>query len=221
MAANFPLSFRNDTLRKHRRKILLEREKSLLPAMQIFVEYYKNMKKYEAEMDAIRIPFGDVNWRPKTEEGLEAQEKTTCYRFISLRDERNRMKYRLSSISAQVMELKRDLAAKAITQMTVEAPGCGEALIAERTKKLSDESVELRTLRKQRAILKTRFEATNEPYKAVQEEYNTQREALRVATMNFWHNRRSYDGTATDAPAQKREFIMKCADEGSTPWPSA
>jgi len=214
MAANFPLSFRNDTLRKHRRKILLEREKSLLPAMQIFVEYYKNMKKYEAEMNAIRIPFGDVNWRPKTEEGLEAQKKTTCYRFMSLRDERSRITYRLSSISAQVMELKKDLAAKAITQMTVEAPGCEEALIAERTKKLCDESVELRTLRKHRAALKIRFEAMNEPFKAVHEEYTAQKEALRIATMNFWHNRRSYDGTATDAPAQKREFIMKCADEG-------
>jgi len=38
MTANFPLSFRNSTLRLHRRKILFEREKAMLPAMQIFVE---------------------------------------------------------------------------------------------------------------------------------------------------------------------------------------
>jgi len=41
LAASFPMSFRNKTLRQHRRKILLEREKSLLPAMQIFVEAKK------------------------------------------------------------------------------------------------------------------------------------------------------------------------------------
>ena len=42
MAENFPLSFRNQTLRKHRQKILHDRETSLLPAMQIYVEAIKN-----------------------------------------------------------------------------------------------------------------------------------------------------------------------------------
>ena len=45
MAQNFPLSFRNNTLRKHRQTILLEREKSMLPAMQVFVEAKKNMER--------------------------------------------------------------------------------------------------------------------------------------------------------------------------------
>ena len=45
LASNFPLSFRNDTLRKHRRKILLEREKAMLPAMQVFVEAKKNVAR--------------------------------------------------------------------------------------------------------------------------------------------------------------------------------
>ena len=47
MAANFPLSFRNDALRKHRRKILFEREKSILPTMQVFVEYRRNIIESE------------------------------------------------------------------------------------------------------------------------------------------------------------------------------
>lgn len=213
MAANFPLSFRNDTLRKHRRKILLEREKSLLPAMQIFVDYYKNMKKYEAEMTATRAPLGDPAWRPKTEEGVEAQKKTTCYRFMTIRDERNRIVYRLSSINSQIVELKRELAAKAGTQMMVEVPGCDQNLVAERAAKLIDESVELRILRKHRAALRIRFEAMTEPYKAVHEEYNVQQQALRLATANYWHNRRHYEGTAADAPTQRREFIMKCAND--------
>ena len=213
MAANFPLSFRNDTLRKHRRKILLEREKSLLPAMQIFVDYYKNMKKYEAEITTIRATFGDMYMSPKTNEALEQHKKTLSYHFSTIRDERNRITYRLSSINAQIDELKKNLAATAATQMTIEAPGCHETLVAERAGKLGAESLELRGLRAQRLALKTRFEGIAEPYRVLHEQYNNTRQALALATNNFWHYRRSYEGTATDAPAQKREFIMKCADE--------
>ena len=43
MATNFSVLFRNQTLRRHRRKILFEREKAMLPAMQIFVEAKKKM----------------------------------------------------------------------------------------------------------------------------------------------------------------------------------
>ena len=44
LAGAFTMTFRTKTLRQHRRKILLEREKSLLPAMQVFVEAKKNME---------------------------------------------------------------------------------------------------------------------------------------------------------------------------------
>jgi hypothetical protein len=52
MVATFPLTFRNDKLRKHRRKILFEREKSLLPAMQIFVEAKRTMGRLEGDLKA-------------------------------------------------------------------------------------------------------------------------------------------------------------------------
>ena len=48
MAANFPLAFRNGTIRLHRRKILFEREKAMLPAMQIFVEARRNGARVHA-----------------------------------------------------------------------------------------------------------------------------------------------------------------------------
>ena len=47
MVKNFPLSFYNNTLRMHRRKILFEREKAMLPAMQVFVEALRNMEKLQ------------------------------------------------------------------------------------------------------------------------------------------------------------------------------
>ena len=43
MNDKFPMIFRTKTLRFHRRKILLERQKSMLPAMQIFVEAKKKI----------------------------------------------------------------------------------------------------------------------------------------------------------------------------------
>ena len=43
IADNFPLNFRNDTLRKHRRVILHDREKSMLPAMQPFVQWKREI----------------------------------------------------------------------------------------------------------------------------------------------------------------------------------
>jgi hypothetical protein len=83
MAATFPLSFRNDTLRKHRRSILFEREKALLPAMQVFVGYWKNIKKYEEEIAQIRAIYGDPAIRVPTAE----EEQTLCWRFKILRTE--------------------------------------------------------------------------------------------------------------------------------------
>jgi len=53
MVANFPLSFRKDTLRKHRRKVLFEREKSILPAMQVYVEAHKNVVRLQEQYNEI------------------------------------------------------------------------------------------------------------------------------------------------------------------------
>jgi hypothetical protein len=83
MAATFPLSFRNDTLRKHRRNILFEREKALLPAMQVFVGYWKNVRKYEEEISQIRTVYGDPAIITPTTE----QAETLSWRFKVLKNE--------------------------------------------------------------------------------------------------------------------------------------
>lgn len=67
---NFTRSFHNNTLRKHRRKVLLQREKALLPAMQIFVQALKNIHTHAAlreecfkvrrEKLAIRLSLNEV-----------------------------------------------------------------------------------------------------------------------------------------------------------------
>jgi hypothetical protein len=49
MAENFTLSFRTVTLRQHRRNILFEREKSMLPAMQVFAAARLRIRQLEKE----------------------------------------------------------------------------------------------------------------------------------------------------------------------------
>jgi hypothetical protein len=54
MNTNFPLSFRGKTLRHHRRTVLLSREKSLLPAMQVYVEAKRNYNEANAAVKALQ-----------------------------------------------------------------------------------------------------------------------------------------------------------------------
>jgi hypothetical protein len=56
----FGVSFRTKTLRIHRRKIVMERERSLLPSMQTFVEIRQQMKRVEADLNKIQPVFVEV-----------------------------------------------------------------------------------------------------------------------------------------------------------------
>lgn len=59
MGAHFPISFRNGALRVHRRKVLFEREKTLLPALQIYAEYRSTMRRTLAERQEVYKVFGN------------------------------------------------------------------------------------------------------------------------------------------------------------------
>ena len=59
MGANFPISFRNGALRAHRRKVLFEREKTLLPALQIYAEYRRTIQRLQLERAEIFKKLGD------------------------------------------------------------------------------------------------------------------------------------------------------------------
>lgn len=59
MGANFPHSFRNGVLRAHRRKVLFEREKTLLPALQIYAEHRRTMQRAQAERAIIFEKLGN------------------------------------------------------------------------------------------------------------------------------------------------------------------
>ena len=73
MAQHFPLSFRNDTLRKHRRKVLLERQKAMLPAMQVFAQAWRQLGEAQKACDAVDAEALDL--RHQTKEMLLKMDK--------------------------------------------------------------------------------------------------------------------------------------------------
>ena len=50
LATSFPLLFRNGPLRKHRRQVLYEREKALLPSMQVFAQAKREINHLETQL---------------------------------------------------------------------------------------------------------------------------------------------------------------------------
>lgn len=57
----FPKKFLTDDLKKHREKILFEREKSLLPATQIIVEQIISQKKLTDEIDKLIMELNEIH----------------------------------------------------------------------------------------------------------------------------------------------------------------
>ena len=83
MASNFPLSFRNDTLRKHRRIILHDREKSMLPAMQPFVQWKREIDELNTKITPLAVVlYGSEGERDK---GLSAEVTAAASKRVAAR----------------------------------------------------------------------------------------------------------------------------------------
>jgi len=86
MAQNFPLSFRNNTLRKHRQTILLEREKAMLPAMQIYAEARKNMERLnDAAIELSRV----LSEKRKILSSLRSKHLEVLKQYTPLREKKD------------------------------------------------------------------------------------------------------------------------------------
>lgn len=224
MAANFPLSFRNDVLRKHRRKILLEREKALLPAMQVYVEYRRNMNKHGKEMEAIRALLGDPHTRPRGPEDLaklprEEAEKismTATYRYVFATTQRQRDGHRIRGIKQEIHNIVKQ--SDAYTQVLAALPDT--AVRVEEEDVLAKMSAsdpawhEIKALKAQQEIIEKKLAASEEDYAKLDTEYRSLYGAWNDATTAFWNNKNLYEGNDTgEQRATRREFIMKCSDE--------
>lgn len=185
LAANFPLSFRNDTLRKWRRRVLLEREKSMLPAMQQYVEAKKELTNASEQVVALR---------------------KRLYLSESQGGE---------NLSAKLHEAKEKV--WTIQGKVAQQRSYYKGLVADLGK---DHSVTIAEQLKLRDLAALR-NAAEEERDAQQEHFSALAATLRTWDLAADRARRRYAGEAVaeaegegGAAVARREFIMKCPDEG-------
>ena len=188
MAANFPMTFRTITLRQHRRKVLFEREKTLLPSLQIYVEYKRDWDRLTQEHDALAREFGSEH----------VVSDCIAYRWGVLV---RKMRHIENAITVTRREIERIKKIRDQPQGEVDPPTA--EFIASIPGRLTD----LRTIRE--ASKATRETYRNE-FTTLNAEYVAKRNALRVAQQAVWTAANNYNDSTGTARATKREFIMRC-----------
>lgn len=197
MAATFTATFRGNTLRKHRRKILFEREKALLPAIQVFVGYKREMKRLKDEYAerADRIGWPNSSWASRTIR-LEGTNSNTLHA-------------RWTKLDMEYCKLLGDIGAAFRNIIRVK-----EEWAFEKDPALKGSKYEvLREARRVREEMKARRDAMKEMWTTLGAEYRQETGILRELSLHINTLQRQYDGTDGTAPAQRREFIMKCPAE--------
>jgi hypothetical protein len=182
--ATFPISFRGNTLRKHRRKILFEREKALLPTIQIFVEQRRIIHSSEKELDRL----GDI--LGKEYDNSDENREKIAYRYMT-----SHIKYtRLSREILKAIDLVKSL----------------KALMKNPAHSQEGLAIALANARKERTNLKLEREQMSELYTQLSNEYSNLRGQYNTISATIRRAWRLYNGEETTA---RREFIMGCPVE--------
>jgi hypothetical protein len=197
MAANFPLLFRNNVLRRHRRKILFEREKAALPAFQIYAEYRRTGNELQKRRQEIMTTFGHMYYSDNTVDA-DIDENTVNGRH---------------TILGRAVKLNR-------TKSMHAKMGIDQVNQKIATEGSTPESVaEMAGLKKEKAKLKAEWHTLREEFKEVDAKRKELLQIIGELSTAQWRTDAQYNDTwqagAEAAPAaQKREFIMKCPDDG-------
>lgn len=175
MAGNFPISFRNGALRAHRRRVLVEREKTVLPALQIYAEYRRKIRELHVKRAEVVKEFGNEH----------VSGDTIAFRYRTLKN-------KLFVVGHKVGQQKREI--KRLKEMTDTIELVSRDILLKNARKTRNELQEMETgLQEEVAAMEPR-------YLELKEQHDTVTTDLRE-TMNLYGGR---------APAQKREFIMRC-----------
>ena len=191
MAANFTLGFRGTELRKHRRQILFEREKSFLPSMQVYVEAKRAMVVAEDE-------------RVELYKGYRGAADSISERFWTYMTQYNSKRGLYSTKKIQIENQKAEI-------KRIEENKVGD-LPETVTTKLMTGRAHLEQLRRARDAVKKELDDLKEANAPLVEEHTQRENDINAVHRRIRDAQELYEGTA--AAAVKREFIMKCgADE--------
>ena len=117
MAGNFPISFRNGALRAHRRRVLVEREKAVLPALQIYAEYRRKIRELHGKRAEVVKEFGNEH----------VSGDTIAFRYRTLKNklfvvghkvgQQNREIHRLKEMENTIELVTRDIQLKSARKL--------------------------------------------------------------------------------------------------------
>jgi hypothetical protein len=184
MAASFPMSFRGTTLRLHRRKVLFEREKTVLPALQIYVEYKRDSERLAKACEALTNEIGQEYSRVPTNMTKPAFLWRQAY------EEQLRTTRMIQGRIAEIVALKADRT---------------------RDPENADIAEKLRVARADRDQFKTMREAVRVTLETVGPDYIQKRSQLRELQREYGTAQANYDGR--EIVRERREFIMRCPAE--------
>lgn len=191
MAANFTLGFRGTELRKHRRQILFEREKSFLPSMQVYVEAKRAMVVAEAE-------------RVELYKGYRGAADSISERFWAYMTQYNSKRGLYSTKKMQIENQKAEI-------KRIEENKVGDVLETVATKLKAARS-HLEQLRIARGALLKEIDDLKEANAPLVEEHTQRENDINAVHRRIRDAHELYSGVG--AATAKREFIMKCgADE--------
>jgi len=190
MASVFPILFRNTTLRKHRRKVLFEREKALLPSLQIYVEYKRDWERRSQEYTVLAEEFGMEHVR---------SDKIASRWFEKQRD----LRYTERVIQVCRNEIRR---LREIQDKEEHRVGIAPEYLEQIPTLLNQQ-------RKLRDASKAKRETLVEELGVLTDEYVVKRDALRAVQREMYTAMQNYNDTTGEVKTARREFIMRCPAE--------
>lgn len=189
IGASFGVTFRGTTLRMHRRKVLFEREKTMLPALQVYVEYKREIAYTQKAMDELSAEIGNEYSRlPENMGKLAARWRTAG-------EDQNRL---LRRIAIELQEIERIK-----TLMKEDDVKIHPELVA-------NFQIRLNEARKTRDALKESYKEAKDRKEEIGILYREKKDILQGLRNRFWTAHQRYEDTANRPPAERREFIMKC-----------
>ena len=192
MAASFTATFRSTALRLHRRKVLFEREKAVLPALQVYVEYKRTMRRLDPEIQALATELGS-EWSKDP-----SNADSFAFRWRKAYDEHYRLTRVIIRLRADIQMIK----AKMEEDATAATAGGPPAL---------DRSADLRHLRYDLMDHKMLREKTDRVLKELGPNYNEKKMRLTQLRGQHMMTTAAYnDRGGPGVVRERKEFIMKC-----------
>lgn len=189
--AAFPMSFRGTALRLHRRKVLFEREKTVLPALQIYVEYKKDCERLTKEYGTLQAEIGHEYSKN------EANMGTVAYKWRQAYEDLIRSARLLQEKREEIITIKENILKQNITKQTEAEEQFKQDLTAAR--------IAREEIKQKRVDLTALLQTIGPDYVEKRNELRELQRQLGVAQANYDDR----DGVKK----ARREFIMRCPAE--------